>query len=158
MKLLKATVFLSAALTALGFNAVAQEPMEWYMIPDNGSKIPMKEVGYLVAADDNRTFSIVTAGGHAIGDVTSVTFEKGASSGVDGIAGTGGFSMIADRVSSTLTISGAAGHKAEIYSLAGRKMLEVSLSGNSEKINVAPFESGVYLLKVGDTSIKFIKN
>lgn len=157
MKLLKTTVFLSAAVAALGFSAAAQEPMEWYMVPDHGTKVPMKEVGYLVAADDNETFSIVTSAGNTIGDVTSVTFEKGASSGVAQIAAPAELSLIADPVSATLAISGAAGRKAGIYAISGRKMLDVNLFENNEKISVANLESGVYLLKVGDTSIKFIK-
>jgi S-ribosylhomocysteine lyase LuxS involved in autoinducer biosynthesis len=50
-----------------------------------------------------------------------------------------------------------AGSKAMIYDIQGRKLQEVSLSSSTTKIDISNYNTGMYLIKVGNKTVKVIK-
>lgn len=138
--------------------AVAHADSGWLMVTDQGTRIPMESVGMLVAADDARTFTVVrTAGaGEAISGVKSVSFTFDASSGIDKTDVTG-ISIIPDPVSSAITLIGCNGCRMYIFDMSGRECMSAIIATDSERIDVSGLAAGIYVLRAGDASVKFIK-
>jgi len=55
----------------------------------------------------------------------------------------------------TLTATGLNGHSATIYSIAGQKVLQQKTAPEQTTINIASLPKGIYILRSGDTAIKF---
>ena len=62
-------------------------------------------------------------------------------------------------VKTTLTVTGAnADAKIDLYSASGTLLKTVLAQDNSTNVDVSSLENGIYLLRVGTKSIKFVKN
>lgn len=131
----------------------------WLLVTDSGERVAMHEVGMLVAADDAATFSVVKVdgAGEAITGVNSVSFvyDEGWS-GVDKVASASS-NIVIDGVSSSILVMGCDGREYKVYDLAGNLLLSGTVNGVSAKIDVTALNGGVYVLKVGDSSVKFKK-
>ncbi len=131
----------------------------WLLVTDNGERVEMSRVGMLVAADDATSFSVVKAGdaGEVIPGVTSVTFVYDAAwSGVDKIE-KGQCGFVIDGVSATILVMGCEGREYNVYDIAGNLQFSGVVNGASSRIDVSGLNNGVYVLKVGDSSVKFKK-
>lgn len=130
--------------------------MTWHLVTDTDEAIELTKVSYLLASTQE-TFDIVCTDGTIVGNVKSIKLEKRESSGIQKTKpnGEGIFSQIVD---GTLTISNAkAGTIAQVISVSGITCIAQTLTDGQNIINVSQLYQGTYILKVGDTTIKFIK-
>ncbi len=153
---MKKVLLLCAMVATL---AVGKAESCWMMVTDGGVRVPMEQVGMLVAADDATTFSIVKTdgAGDAVSGVTSVSFiyDAGSSSIEDAVQSE--TSITLDAVSSSILVMGCAGRDFGVYDMSGAVRLGGNIGSTSERIDVSELAAGVYVLRVGGSSIKFIK-
>ena len=153
---MKKILLLFVAMTSI---VCSRAESGWTMVTDSGVKVPMEQVGMLVSADDATTFSVVrTEGsGETINGVVSVsfTYEAGASA-IENIGGAE-VGMMHDAVNSSLLVMGCGGHAYAVYDMSGALKLGGSIESASARIDVSNLGSGVYVLRVGNSSLKFLK-
>jgi len=54
-------------------------------------------------------------------------------------------------------VSGSAGQTLTVYNLSGLAVLEQSIAGDSESVDLSSLQKGVYLLRLGAKTIKIIR-
>lgn len=144
-------------LFVLLFCTIAVQAAEktWHLVTDKGDAIELSNVSYLLAAS-TESFDIVCKDGTTINGVSGISLEERESTGVKSI--NTGEAMFSQVVGDQIYISYAkAGTTAEVLSLSGITHVSQSLTDGQNVINVSKLRSGTYILKIGDTSIKFIK-
>ena len=144
-------------LFVLLFSTIAVQAAEktWHLITDKGDAIELSNVSYLLAAS-TESFDIVCKDGTTVNGVSGISLEERESTGVKSI--NTGEAMFSQVVGDQIYISYAkAGTTAEVLSLSGITHVSQSLTDGQNVINVSKLRSGTYILKIGDTSIKFIK-
>lgn len=130
--------------------------MTWHLVTDTDAAIELTKVSYLLASTQE-TFDIVCTDGTIVSSVKSIKLEKRESSGIQK-AKTNGEGIFSQIVDGTLTISNAkAGTIAQVISVSGITCVAQTLTDGQNIINVSQLYQGTYILKVGDTTIKFIK-
>ena len=139
--------------------AVGRADSGWLLVTDSGVRIPMETVGMLVAADDATTFSVVrTAGsGDAVTGVTSVSFAYDPASSGIGEIGVDGVSILPDPVASSVMLMGCKGRQWAVCDMAGRVYMSAVVTTDSERVDVSGLPAGMYVLRAGEASVKFIK-
>ncbi len=141
-------------------NLSAQEEKLWYAVTDTGKSVEMSKVDMLVATDDNYTFAIVSADGTVlIDDVAYIQLVQSDTtpSGIIEARKDDNMRLIHGVVSSQLVLTGAKG-RVSIYSANGTQVLSVQASEDGEtSLNVRGLPHGVYVVKCGKASFKFIK-
>ena len=144
-------------LFVLLFSTIAVQAAEktWHLVTDKGDAIELSNVSYLLAAS-TESFDIVCKDGTTVNGVSGISLEERESTGVKSI--NTGEAMFSQVVGDQIYISYAkAGTTAEVLSLSGITHVSQSLTDGQNVINVSKLRSGTYILKIGDTSIKFIK-
>lgn len=141
---------------------MAQNTQEWALVePESGCRVLMSDVGFLLAADDDDTFSVVCADGFVIYGAKRVTFELTDPSAIAApTAGrNGGTPTLRGSVGGSLRLTGCAqGTKVDIFDAGGRKACATTTStGNETVIDVSGLQPGMYMLRAGTTAIKFVK-
>lgn len=144
-------------LAAAAFATPAAAERVWQMVTDGDVAIPMTQVSYLVAADDAQNFSVVRTDGSLVEGVTSVSFSQSEPVGVTEIAEAGRVSLLSNAVAESLTLQEAAGREVAVYDLDGRCRIALTAADDAQKVNVSTLESGMYILRAGNVSIRFIK-
>lgn len=128
----------------------------WVMKTQNGRIIKMSDVSYIMESDGASVFSIVCKDNSLVSDVTSVTFSKTADTGINDIPHVS--SPAIARVSGNyLVIIGLSTTTAAVYNLSGSQLLSTRISGKGTKIDISILSGGIYILRAGGTSVKFIK-
>ena len=118
----------------------------------------MSDVGYILNSDNRPTFTIVKKDNSTIDDVTKMTFAKIDDTGIDAPQTITDDAVYAKVIEGTLSISGCkAGTAVEIFSANGQLCRRATVQGEHTDINVSQLASGIYLLRVGKTTIKFQK-
>lgn len=147
---------LSLFLTLLLSTTVIQAAEKtWHLVTDKGDAIELSNVSYLLAAS-TESLDIVCKDGTTINGVSGISLEERESTGIKPI--NTGEAMFSQVVGDQIYISYAkAGTTAEVLSLSGIIHVSQSLTDGQNVINVSKLRSGTYILKIGDTSIKFIK-
>ena len=132
----------------------------WYAVTDTGTSIEMSKVDMLVAADDNYTFAIVAVDGTVlIDDVAYIQFVQSETvpSGIIAARKDDNLRLIHGVVSSQLLLTGAKG-RVSIYSANGTQVLSVQANEDGETVlNVQALPTGVYMVKCGKATFKFMK-
>ena len=147
----------SFALIAMLLYILAVQAAEktWHLVTDKGDAIELSNVSYLLAAS-TESLDIVCKDGTTINGVSGISLEERESTGIKPI--NTGEAMFSQVVGDQIYISYAkAGTTAEVLSLSGIIHVSQSLTDGQNVINVSKLRSGTYILKIGDTSIKFIK-
>lgn len=141
------------------FGATAQSSTDtWYMVTDTQERIPMDDVAFLLAADGNTYFSVVTMSSDVYSDVTRVTFSKETSSGVDRIEADGRLKVSPIVAASELHVFGMAkGVVIEVISTTGQTCVVTKADDGETTVDVSSLSNGTYILKVGKQAVKFIK-
>lgn len=138
----------------------AQEEKSWYAVTDTGKSIEMSKVDMLVGADDNYTFAIVAAYGTVlIDDVAYIHFVQSDTtpSGIVAVRNDDGMHLMHGVVSSQLVLTGAKGI-VSIYSANGTQVLSDLANDNGKtSLNVQTLPTGVYMVKCGKATFKFMK-
>lgn len=136
-------------------SSVSAQDIQWCMITNNGSQVAMDRVSFLLASDASDSFFVVLTDGSVIEGVTQVEFKQLDLSAITPIQGGQAEVTISG---SSITIMGCqSGTPIQIYSLDGRQAAKSVADGNNATIDVSMLSCGVYILRVGDTSIKFRK-
>lgn len=131
---------------------------KWAMQTQNGQTIFMEEVGYILSSDNSASFSIILNDNSTVDDVTKVSFAKLDPTGIHAPQASSGEGVYAREVEGTLSISGCrAGNIAEVYSTGGQLMRRTKVSDTSADIDVSTLASGIYILRIGKTAVKFHK-
>lgn len=129
----------------------------WAMITQKGQTLFMNNVGYILNSDGSSSFTIVMNDNSTIDDVTKVSFAKVDASGVKAIEYDSD-GVYAKEVEGSLIISGCnAGNKAEVFSANGKVVRSKTFGGDSCDIDVSTLPKGAYVLRIGNTAIKFLK-
>ena len=140
---------------------VAMADNVWCMVTSSGEVVPMSNVAYLLSAGGQTpaTFDIVLKEGPAITGVGRVDFvQMDPTTGIETVRPSEDVPTLSSVIDGQLTIFGtAAGQRVTVYSLTGATLLSTVTSDASTTLNVSGLTSGVYVLKVGETAIKFMK-
>ena len=140
----------------LAWTAYAQTTEKtWFLVTDKGDAVKLSMVSYLMAAS-TETFDIVCTDGTTVSGVSSISLEEREETGIK--TQKMGMAMFSQIVDDQITISHAkAGTTVQVLSLSGVTLCSQNLKEGANIINVSTLQSGTYILKVGDTKIKFIK-
>lgn len=134
----------------------SSQTAEWTLVTDNGTEILMRDVEYLMAADNQESFAVVKTDNTLVEGVTRVTFSKMTGDVVDPVADRD-FALFSNCVNNTIAIRCAADSRADIYDMAGALLVSTWIASGTATIDVTALPQGVYILCVGGTSVKFIK-
>ena len=151
MKKLFTFFLLSLALTLQAADKV------WCMVTDDGTKIALSRIGFLLASDQSDAFSIVCNDGEVIYQVASVCFAQGEPTGI---------SSATTEAQQTLQLNGASpsvqrrgwqpGTDITIYDVSGKTVRQEVLPSDGT-ISIVGLPAGIYVLKAGSASVKFLK-
>lgn len=145
-----------AVFCAKAHNVAGEEVC--YLVTDTQVEIPMEEVGFLLAADDDTYFSVVTQDSHIYKGVTRATFEKRTTVGVAQVNAQGQLAVYPTVSHSSLTVSGCQqGEQISVVSLAGQVCIVTEAADGGATVDVSALQPGAYLLNVGGMTVKFIK-
>lgn len=125
---------------------------------DSSMFIPLDEISYFLFADEAPGFSIVKNNGVIISGIQTITFKDILTSVESVENDTPQLSVFPNPVASRLTLQGL--HEdtlARIFSLDGSLLIETSVTAGCGHIDVTTLPTGMYMLQVNDTTIKFIK-
>lgn len=118
-------------------------------------ELPMSEVGSLVAVDDALDFSILSSTGSVLAEkVLKVSFEPKSLTGINSIEKSG--NIISQTVTDKLTLIGVSGEVA-VYDAGGKLQMQVKANGGETVIGTSRLPKGIYVVKVGKQSFKFMK-
>lgn len=130
----------------------------WHMITDTRLYIPMEQVEYLLFADESLLFSVVKTNNEIISDVASVSFAEVPLAVEDAHNDRFDISIFPNPVASYLHLQGISqAATAQVLSLDGAVIIETALQPGKADINLSALTPGVYMLKVNNTVVKFIK-
>ena len=134
----------------------AQTSKVWFLVTDKGEAIELSNVNYLLAASAE-TFDIVCTDGTTVSGVSGISFEQRESAGIQKVK-TANNAMFSQIVDDQLMISNAkSGTTAQVLNLSGNSIISQVLTDGHNIINVCQLQTGIYILQVGENSIKFIK-
>lgn len=148
-------LFVLLTIAALWMGGLQAADKGWFIVTDKGEAVELSKVSYLLAAS-SETFDIVCIDSKTISGVAGVSLEEREVTGIKTIKA--GDAMFSQLVGDELTISNAkAGTSMQVLSLSGIVYTTQTLKDGQNVVNVSQLQSGTYILKVGETSIKFIK-
>ncbi|MDD6437384.1 MAG: T9SS type A sorting domain-containing protein [Prevotella sp.] len=150
-------ILLIAVLTLTVLHVSAQDS-GWYLSTDKGQKVALNNVSFFLAADNDSLFTIVLKEGDAIEKVRQATVKQGTATAISTLRTATPEVKLSGIVSGELSLSGLdSSTKVEVYSANGIRQ-NVSISHGSEtSVNVRSLQPGLYILKVGRQSVKFMK-
>ena len=149
--------FLMALVMLCSATANAAD-LKWALITQDGQSVFMNQVGYILYTDGSSTMSIVKTDNSTIEDVTKVSFAKLDASGITNAVSDKGVSLLSRVVDATLCITGCkSGQAVMVVSPGGEVKVKTVTSGDRTDVDVSRLASGVYMLNVGRTTVKFIK-
>ena len=151
MKKLFTFLLLSLALTLQAADKV------WCMVTDDGTKIALSRIGFLLVSDQSDAFSIVCNDGEVIYQVASVSFAQGEPTGISSATTEAQQTLQLNVASSSLQLRGCqAGTAVTIYDVSGKTVRQEVLPSDGT-ISIVGLPAGVYVLKAGSASVKFLK-
>ena len=151
MKKLFTFFLLSLALTLQAADKV------WCMVTDDGTKIALSRIGFLLASDQSDAFSIVCNDGEVIYQVASVSFAQGEPTGISSATTEAQQTLQLNVASSSLQLRGCQpGTDITIYDVSGKTMRQEVLPSDGT-ISIVGLPAGIYVLKAGSASVKFLK-
>lgn len=151
MKKLFTFFLLSLALTLQAADKV------WCMVTDDGTKIALSRIGFLLASDQSDAFSIVCNDGEVIYQVASVSFAQGEPTGISSATTEAQWTLQLNVASSSLQLRGCQpGTDITIYDVSGKTVRQEVLPSDGT-ISIVGLPAGIYVLKAGSASVKFLK-
>jgi hypothetical protein len=151
MKKLFTFLLLSLALTLQAADKV------WCMVTDDGTKIALSRIGFLLVSDQSDAFSIVCNDGEVIYQVASVSFAQGEPTGISSATTEAQQTLQLNVASSSLQLRGCQpGTDITIYDVSGKTVRQEVLPSDGT-ISIVGLPVGIYVLKAGSASVKFLK-
>ena len=146
-------------LSALG--VAAQSQGRWYIVDASKPDIPvaaMADIAFLMTSDWDDNIAVVCKDGTLSGRVASMTFRQFDPTNVllpkAGQEPANYTGLIEQKIKLS---NCTAGTTIMVYSLNGSKLLSQTAKEGKTEVWVGDLQKGVYLLKVGDVTIKFTK-
>lgn len=140
---------------------MAQNTQEWALVePQSGTRVLMDNVGFLLTADADDSFSVVCNDGTVIYGAREVNFALVDPTGIESpkTENNGILPTLRGYVDGQLTLAGCrAGTVAEVFDAGGRKVCSAQCDGTELAVDVTGLAPGVYMLRAGKTAIKFVK-
>ena len=151
MKKLFTFFLLSLALTLQAADKV------WCIVTDDGTKIALSRIGFLLVSDQSDAFSIVCNDGEVIYQVASVSFAQGEPAGISSATTEAQQTLQLNVASSSLQLRGCQpGIDITIYDVSGKTVRQEVLPSDGT-ISIVGLPAGIYVLKAGSASVKFLK-
>ena len=151
MKKLFTFLLLSLALTLQAADKV------WCMVTDDGTKIALSRIGFLLVSDQSDAFSVVCNDGEVIYQVASVSFAQGEPTGISSVSTEVQQTLKLNVASSSLQLRGCqSGTDITIYDVSGKTVRQEVLPSDGT-ISIVGLPAGIYVLKTGSASVKFLK-
>ena len=151
MKKLFTLFLLSLALTLQAADKV------WCMVTDDGTKIALSRIGFLLVSDQSDAFSIVCNDGEVIYQVASVSFAQGEPTGISSATTEAQRTLQLNVASSSLQLRDCQpGTDITIYDVSGKTVRQEVLPSDGT-ISIVGLTAGIYVLKAGSASVKFLK-
>ena len=148
-------LFILSIICTIASNATEQK---WALTTQSGESVFMDQVGYILYSDGSSVMSIVKKDNSAIENVTKIVFSKMETSSISDVLVNKGISVLSRVVDESLRIKGC--QDVLRFSVVSASCAEVfkgmTHSGQTD-IDVSGISTGVYVLVVGETKIKFIK-
>lgn len=146
------------SIVCLAFVTFAWADDAWRMTTDKGGSYDISDVSFFMAVDNSEKFSIVMKDGSAVDDVESVSFVNSASD-VKAVASAANGKLRVQQADRTVIVSGlAANATVEVCGLNGITVLPAMKAlGGRAVLDVSSLPTGAYILRVGDTAVKFLK-
>jgi hypothetical protein len=131
----------------------------WCMRTQGGELVRISDVSYLLTSSGAKDFTIVKSDNSQLQGITSVSFVKSTATGIASVAATPQEpALYAHEVGTDLTILGTAtGQPVYIYNAGGRLVRTARTAADQTSIDVSSLAHGLYILRVGRSSVKFIK-
>lgn len=131
----------------------------WCMRTQSGDLVKMSDVSYLLTSSGAKDFSIVKSDNSQLQGVTSVNFVQSSATSIASVSATPQDpTLYAHEVDGELIVMGtAAGQRINIYTVSGMSVISAQTTSDNTRVDVSQLAHGVYILKVGKNSIKFIK-
>lgn len=128
----------------------------WHIVTDKGDTIELSKVSYFLATS-TETFDIVCSDGTMVSRVSGISFEQRESTDIHDVKAPND-AMFSQIVNDQLIISNVKpGTTAQVLDLSGNSIIIQVLTDRHNVINVSQLQTGIYILRVDDNSIKFIK-
>ena len=151
MKKLFTFFLLSLALTLQAADKV------WCMVTDDGTKIALSRIGFLLVSDQSDAFSVVCNDGEVIYQVASVSFAQGEPTGISSVSTEAQQTLQLNVASSSLQLRDCQpGTDITIYDVSGKTVRQEVLPSDGT-ISIVGLPAGIYVLKAGSASVKFLK-
>lgn len=130
----------------------------WCLVTNTGVQIPLSNVSYIfMDGSDAETFTIVPKSGTQISGVGKATVEQLDPTDISLPVKTDGQPMVQVE-SNSINISGCdMGLPVVVYTVGGTIVLQDKTRSNSTVLDITGLQKGIYVLKVGDTSLKFCR-
>jgi hypothetical protein len=130
----------------------------WCLVTNTGVQIPLSNVSYIfMDGSDAETFTIVPKSGTQISGVGKATVEQLDPTDISLPVKTDGQPMVKVE-SNSINISGCdMGLPVVVYTVGGTIVLQDKTRSNSTVLDITGLQKGIYVLKVGDTSLKFCR-
>lgn len=140
-------------------SAQAQDVKEWALVePQSGRTVLMTGVGFLLASDADDTFAVVCKDCSIIDGARSVSFTQVDPSAIASPRRDGAETRPFGLVDGRLTLTGCpAGTAVEVFDGGGRMVRATVCDGRTTTVDVSGLPSGVYVLRVGTVTVKFMK-
>lgn len=140
--------------------AMAEDVPMLYVVGSDGSitETPMSEVGKI--AFGASSFTVESKAGqttdHKYGDVKRVDFGKLTS--ISNVVAEARLAVWPTVTTSVVSVKGAeAGASIRLYNLSGSQVMNVKAVEGVTTVDLSPLSAGMYVLAVGDNSVKIIK-
>lgn len=155
--MIKKLLFLGAFFMMCVCSMSAQT--KWYAVADGKTYVAVEDVAFMLFSDDSEEFAIVKNDGSSVTPVLEVTFTQNAPSAIENVNnGELAVSVFPNPVVNELNLKGLSGNvKAQVYSLNGALVIDAKLGQENGRIDVSALAAGTYVLKVKETTVKFVK-
>ena len=148
-------LFILSIICTIASNATEQK---WALTTQSGESVFMDQVGYILYSDGSSVMSIVKKDNSAIENVTKIVFSKMETSSISVVLVNKGISVLSRVVDESLRINGCQdGLRFSVVSASGAEVVKGMTHSGQTDIDVSGISTGVYVLVVGETKIKFIK-
>lgn len=144
-------------MTILSVCFAKADDKAWYLNTNTNVSVPIENVDYLLAADDDELFTVVVKSGDNVANVTVCKFSQ-SPTGIENINADKEIISLPTKATNRLLLSGlTAGTEVCIYSVDGRLIKKATATGDSLSISVADIAKGTYMLRTKNSDVKFIK-
>ena len=149
--------FLLSVLVILAVGMAKADEKAWYLTTDTNVSVPMENVDYLLAADDDDHFTVVVKSGDPVAYVKVVKFSQ-SPTGIENVNASKEKVALPTKAKNWLQLSGMkAGTEVAIYSVDGRLIKKATATSDALTISVEDLAKGTYVLRTKNSDVKFIK-